>query len=627
MAILFKNNAASTLDYMYQAPDKDFVDIYVVDPTVFPTIASGSDDYFYLTLVGENALEIVKVFAQITNVNTGKLAFRSYRAQEGTTAQEWTKGTRIEMRITAEALESFVPTAVQLAQDNLDAVGVASTTNVGFAGVDGKTTKADAEGVITAKDVAIGGDLADLATARGQLGPAKELGSGVDYNTVTEAGFYLIDAAGGVNGPLKGSAIYLHVFYSKKDALAKNLYQIAYAYSTTRDRVFVRQYRTASKDWSSWSEIISSASIGDGIRINNGIISVPEYKGATASTAGTSGLVPPAAAGEQERFLTGGGEYKPALSTKGGLLTGSVQMNDTANVISTAPAANTDQGLFLADKNGAVMGGFDTIQRASDNVKWTQLFSKSSKGNVASIAAVAHEDGTGEIITYNPLLLNTTQLKEIIDNGNRVFMLSGDNSKPGYTFKFSPDTGEAYMDGRVIHAKADTAGYADTAGSAPANGGTAWAANRLRREGGVDTVWNWAGQGGQPSWLWGGNDGVSMYVYNPSNFSVNYANSANYATSANYANSAGSVSGLGGARVSGVVSRCGDEICVHAPAGGQYLILYGQRVAVTNGHRGGELYATLSPGIYAGGGHLGQTGNRENDDAHMVAYAGELYRV
>lgn len=33
--------------------------------------------------------------------------------------------------------------------------------------------------------------------------------------------------------------------------------------------------------------------------------------------------------------------------------------------------------------------------------------------------------------------------------------------------------------------------------------------------------WNWAGQGGQPDWLWGGNDGTNMYVYNPSNFSVN----------------------------------------------------------------------------------------------------------
>lgn len=110
MAILFKNNAASTLDYMYQAPNKDFADIYVIDPTVFPTIAPNSNDYFYLTLVGDDTLEIVKVFAQITNVNTGKLSFRSYRAQEGTTARAWPAGTRVEMRITAGALQSFFST-------------------------------------------------------------------------------------------------------------------------------------------------------------------------------------------------------------------------------------------------------------------------------------------------------------------------------------------------------------------------------------------------------------------------------------------------------------------------------------------------------------------------------------
>ena len=38
--------------------------------------------------------------------------------------------------------------------------------------------------------------------------------------------------------------------------------------------------------------------------------------------------------------------------------------------------------------------------------------------------------------------------------------------------------------------------------------------------------WNWSGQSGQPWWLWGSNDGSNMYVYNPSNFNVNYANSA-----------------------------------------------------------------------------------------------------
>jgi hypothetical protein len=44
--------------------------------------------------------------------------------------------------------------------------------------------------------------------------------------------------------------------------------------------------------------------------------------------------------------------------------------------------------------------------------------------------------------------------------------------------------------------------------------------------GGTGMTFNWSGQGGQPTWLWGGNDGVNMYVWNPSNFNVNYANSA-----------------------------------------------------------------------------------------------------
>jgi hypothetical protein len=37
---------------------------------------------------------------------------------------------------------------------------------------------------------------------------------------------------------------------------------------------------------------------------------------------------------------------------------------------------------------------------------------------------------------------------------------------------------------------------------------------------------NWSGQSGQPTWLWGSNDGSNYYVWNPSNFSVNYASSA-----------------------------------------------------------------------------------------------------
>ena len=67
--------------------------------------------------------------------------------------------------------------------------------------------------------------------------------------------------------------------------------------------------------------------------------------------------------------------------------------------------------------------------------------------------------------------------------------------------------------------------------SLPANGGSAniaTTAAKLGRNGntGLPMTFNWSGQGGQPSWLWGGNDGSNMYVYNPSNFNVNSATTA-----------------------------------------------------------------------------------------------------
>jgi hypothetical protein len=565
MAILFKNNAVSTLNYMYQAPDKDFVDIYVTDHTVFPTIAPESNDYFYLTLVGENTLEIVKVFAQITNVNTGKLAFRSYRAQEGTTAQEWVKGTRVEMRITADALNSFVPTAVQLAKDYVDATGVASTTNVGFAGVDGKTTQANAEGVVTAEDVAVGGNLEDLASARGQIGNSKTQGSH-DFSSgmlSEKPGMYTATKSGSTNVPFTGPFA-----------------EMILGTPTHRGSLLITSGRPSSPraaisaidmneggGFSGYNRLITEQQVGDGIRVSDGIISVPEYDGATASTAGTAGLVPPAAAGEQESFLTGGGEYKPALSTKGGLLTGSVQINDTANVISTAPATNSEHGLFVADKNGAIKGGFDSIQRSYDNAKWTQLFSKASGGTIASLGVVAYEDGTGEVITYNPLLLNTTQLKEIIDNGNRVFTLGGDRSKPGYTFRFSPDTGEAYMDGRAIHAKADSAIHADTAGTATiAESAAYW---KAQNSGGNYTFHDEV-LGENPPYIMGYALNSLFKMYSTGSLSVNYANSA------------GSAPANGGTSWATIVTPnvvCGGGRVV--PAGGSWAVIY-QREGYTD---------------------------------------------
>lgn len=105
MAILFKNNAASTLTYKMTDVQKV---LYVADASVFPVIASDSGDVFKLTLVGDDTLEIVEAF-EVYNPE-GRQGFKIRRAQEGTPAQAWPAGTRVEMRITAGALQSFFST-------------------------------------------------------------------------------------------------------------------------------------------------------------------------------------------------------------------------------------------------------------------------------------------------------------------------------------------------------------------------------------------------------------------------------------------------------------------------------------------------------------------------------------
>ena len=380
-------------------------------------------------------------------------------------------------------------------------------------------------------DVAIGGNENDMASARG-LFDAKVTGA-VDCNTFTRQGVYSVQQLDTTNGP--GFSMKMLLLSSKNSLFVTQLAIASNESMDRRQRLALRN-RNENGEWGEWAEFFNILKTGDGITVNNGIISVPEYEGATASSAGTSGLVPPAAAGQQESFLTGGGEYKPALSTGGGVMTGSIQINDLENAIGAAPSTDTERGLFLGDKNSVIMGGFDVIQRASDNAKYTQFYSKNSSGHITSIAAVTYEDGTRELVADSPLQINDIQIKQVVDGGRRVIVLSGARGKEGYSFRFSPDTGEAYMDGRVIHAKADTAGYADTAGSANALGGKA--------------------------------ESALSVAYARDSGAMN--GKAESALSVNYANSAGQVY-LAGSAVQWVVNLSGPQITV--PLGGTYNVV------------------------------------------------------
>ena len=174
--------------------------------------------------------------------------------------------------------------------------------------VDGKTTRADTGGVITVKDVAIGGDLGDLASARGQIGNSKTQGSH-DFSSgmlSEKPGMYTAMNSGSTNVPFTGPFAEM--------ILGTPTYRGSLLITSGRPS-FPRAAISAINmgeggGFSGYNRLITEQQIGDGLTVNNGIISVPEYEGATASAAGTSGLVPPAAAGQATYVLCGDGEWR-----------------------------------------------------------------------------------------------------------------------------------------------------------------------------------------------------------------------------------------------------------------------------------------------------------------------------
>ena len=94
----------------------------------------------------------------------------------------------------------------------------------------------------------------------------------------------------------------------------------------------------------------------DGVTINvtNGQISVPVYKGATASTAGVKGLVPAAAAGENAAFLRGDGTWQDVEVYKGATA-------GAAGVKGLVPAA-------AAGRQNSFLRGDGTWQRAVTSI-------------------------------------------------------------------------------------------------------------------------------------------------------------------------------------------------------------------------------------------------------------------
>ena len=347
-------------------------------------------------------------------------------------------------------------------------------------------------------DVAIGGNASDLASARGQIGNSKTQGSH-DFSSgmlSEKPGMYTAINSGSTNVPFTGPFAEM--------ILGTPTYRGSLLITSGRPS-FPRAAISAidmgeGGGFSGYNRLITEQQVGDGLTVNNGIISVPEYEGATASKAGTSGLVPPAAAGQHESFLTGGGEYKPALT----------KISDSVNLADSKTAASAKAVKAAYDR------GTDGVTAANGKLS---LSGGVMSGRIGGLRGNYNADASSRY---------TTGALEIRENGGVGSAQSDIAYAPTIGFHWANKVAGLLAlrsDGIFTFLKQN-----GTRAVVDCDVPYATAANKLRREGGVDTVWNWAGQGGQPGWLWGGNDGVNMYVYNPANFSVNYANSAYIST-------------------------------------------------------------------------------------------------
>ncbi|WP_418662020.1 hypothetical protein [Alistipes communis] len=192
-------------------------------------------------------------------------------------------------------------------------VSMATTAKAGLVKPDGTTTQTDATGKLTVRDVAIDGDTLTTLGSAGMLAKVKyysALSDGTPSDADIDNEIFLLSlwSSNFIPDLSKYDAFfYVRQFFYGARASTTSRKQIAYGYRT--GRMFTRTYDSKLLAWSSWVATITDSQIGDGLTVNNGIISVPQYEGATASTMAKSGLVPPALSGDQDKVLSGAGTW------------------------------------------------------------------------------------------------------------------------------------------------------------------------------------------------------------------------------------------------------------------------------------------------------------------------------
>ena len=311
-------------------------------------------------------------------------------------------------------------------------------------------------------DVAIGGNENDMASARGQIGDAKEMPN-LDFNTLTTPGNYRI-----TGNPTNGPSLPLNISGASigslivAGTLGQNgrIFQIMISGSAVTWRTIQDSTGTT---WSAWQQLLSGNKVGDGIRVTNGIISVPEMQGVTASTDGTSGLVPPAAAGQANYVLCGDGEWRDIARlvagdfvpdsrrviagtgmTGGGPLSANVtlaaKLTDSVSLADSTTAASAKavkKAYDLANSKQANLG-FTPIQQGGGTGQGTNKVYIGWATDASGLKAQADSTNLGNIVTTAGGTIKAPQAAladraQVANTSETLFVRGWGNTKWGST--------------------------------------------------------------------------------------------------------------------------------------------------------------------------------------------------
>lgn len=190
-----------------------------------------------------------------------------------------------------------------------------------------------------------------------------------------------------------------------------------------------------------------------------------------------------------------------------------LNLNEMINTQLTAGSSTPSDNDFYISQYAGGGTTTTTYHRRPVSALWSYIKSKAD----AVYSAKSHTHTKSQITDFPASLKNPTALT-IQTNGTTAAIYDGSAAKTVNVTK-----------GNIGLGNVDNTADANKSVKYATSAGLATNAQCLNNDDKY-MKFHWSGQKGQPTWLWGGNDSGDMYVYNPSNFNVNYATTAGNGT-------------------------------------------------------------------------------------------------